>query len=341
MNVSVVVPCYRSAATLPALVSRLRATMSDPAGSDVDHYELILVVDGSPDSSTWEVAAELAATRPNVRALRLARNYGQHNALIAGVRAARYELVVTMDDDLQHPPEEIPKLLAALTDDLDLVYGVADREEHGVLRSLASRMIKAGMAGAMGVRDAKLLSAFRIFRTFLRDAFDNVQGPHVSVDVSLSWATTRVGAVTVRMDDRAEGRSGYNFRSLLRHALNMMLGYSTKPLRLVTYLGFLVGLCGLVLTVRVLWLYLSGGTTIAGFTTIASMVAIFSSAQMIAIGVLGEYVGRIHTHGMGRPTYVVRDRIEATEPAPSPVAALAAPVTRHSRARPRPEDVLR
>jgi undecaprenyl-phosphate 4-deoxy-4-formamido-L-arabinose transferase len=273
------------------------------------HYEVILVVDSSDD--TWDVASALACKYEPVQALRMARNYGQHNALVAGVRAARYDVVITMDDDLQHPPEEIPKLVAALTDDLDLVYALFEAEEHGAVRNFLSRAAKAGVFRAMGVQDASLLSAFRIFRTFLRAGFDRVQGPDVSVDVALSWATTRVGAVTVRMDDRAEGRSGYTFRSLVKHALNMMMGYTTKPLRLVTYLGFLIGVCGVLLAIRLLWLYFHGDTKVAGFTTIATMVAIFSSAQMIAIGVLGEYLGQLHSRGMGRPTYVVRERVGA------------------------------
>jgi glycosyltransferase involved in cell wall biosynthesis len=156
--------------------------------------------------------------------IRLARNYGQHNALVAGVRAARHDVVVTMDDDLQHPPEEVPRLLAELTEDVDLVYGIAREEEHGVLRSLASRAVKAGMSGAMGVNNAKQVSAFRAFRTFLRNGFDLVNGPHVCVDVALSWGTTRVAAVEVRMDERAEGDSGYTFKTLVRHTMNMVLG---------------------------------------------------------------------------------------------------------------------
>lgn len=309
MSVSVVVPCYRSAGTLPKLVERLGAVMPGVTNT----YEVILVVDGSPDRETWDVASHLARLHPQVQAIRLARNYGQHNALIAGVRAARHDIVVTMDDDLQHPPEEVPKLLAALTDDLDVVYGKADHEEHGLMRSLGSRVLKAGMSGALGVQNARYLSAFRVFRTFLRDGFEHLNGPHISVDVVLSWATSRVGATSVRMEDRAEGRSGYTARALIKHGLDIMLGYSTKPLRLVTYLGLLVGLCGLVLTAVVLWTYFSGNTTIAGFTTLASMVALFASAQMIAIGALGEYVGRIHSSGMGRPTYVIRERATGGE----------------------------
>jgi undecaprenyl-phosphate 4-deoxy-4-formamido-L-arabinose transferase len=301
--VSIVVPCYRSARTLPALVTRINAALAEAVAA----YEVILVVDGSPDD-TWDVAHDLARRHPTVRAIRLARNYGQHNALVAGMRAARFDTVVTMDDDLQHPPEEIPKLLAALTDNLDLVYGVAREEEHGVLRSLASRTVKAGLARSMGVRNARQFSAFRAFRTFLRNGFDLVSGPHVCVDVGLSWGTTRIGAVEVRMEQRSVGESGYTVRALVRHTMNMVVGYSAAPLRLVTYLGFAVGLSGLALFARVIWAYATGETTVAGFTTIAAMVAMFSSAQLIGTGMVGEYLGRIHAGGIGRPTYMVREQ---------------------------------
>jgi hypothetical protein len=163
------------------------------------------------------------------------------------------------------------------------------------------------MGRTMGVPNADILGALRIFRTFLRSGFDQVSGPHVSVDIVLSWTTTRVGSVTVRMDRRAEGRSGFTLKSLAKHAVNMIIGYSTKPLRMVTYLGFIIGVCGLLLTARLIWLYFSGDTKVAGFTTLASLVTIFSSAQLIGIGVLGEYLGRVHAHGMGRPTYVIRE----------------------------------
>lgn len=307
MSVSIVVPCYRSARSLPTLVTRLAEVMS----ATVRPYEVILVVDGSPDD-TWQVASDLAERHESVRAILLARNYGQHNALVAGVRAARYEVVVTMDDDLQHPPEEVPALLAALTDDLDLVYAVPLQEEHGPLRSLASRLIKAGLAGPLGIRNARQVGAFRAFRTCLRAGFDLANGPYVSVDVALSWATTRVGSVRLRMERRAEGRSGYTLTSLARHAGNMILGFSTTPLRLVTYLGCLVGTGGLLLLGYVLWRYVHGDTTVAGYTTIASMIALFSSAQMLAVGVVGEYIGRIHAHGIGRPLYVIRQHTHGT-----------------------------
>lgn len=308
MFVSVVIPCYRSSRTLPELTTRIHKTLR----ATVIEYEIILVVDGSPDE-TWDVAAELALRTPHIRAIQLTRNYGQHNALLAGIRAARHDVIVTMDDDLQHPPEEIPRLLEALTADTDLVYGLPREEEHGFLRSLASRSVKATLSGMLAVDGARSLSAFRAFRVSLRDGLEGVTGPNISIDVGLSWGTTRVAQQYVRMEQRSEGRSGYTLRSLTRYALNLLIGYSTAPLRVVTCLGFLTGVVGLALLGAVLWMHLHGETTVAGFSTIASMVALFSSAQMLALGVLGEYIGRIHSAGMGRPAYVVRETTGSAE----------------------------
>jgi glycosyltransferase involved in cell wall biosynthesis len=311
VSLSIVIPCFRSTATLPALLEGIAAAV--PAQRRP--YEVILVVDDDSDD-TWTLAAELARRDPAVRALRLSRNYGQHNAIVAGIRDARHEVVVTMDDDLQHPPDQIPVLLAALTPETDLVYGVPAAEEHRLLRSLASRGVKWALARTLGIRDARSVSAFRAFRAHLTPAFDGISGPHTSIDVVLSWATSRIAATTVTMRHRADGRSGYTVRSLLRHTANMVFGFSTAPLRAVTAVGVAIGLVGLLLFARVTWSYFTGSTTVAGFTTIASMVALFASAQLVALGVLGEYLGRIHVRGMGRPGYLVREQARAAAPPP-------------------------
>jgi undecaprenyl-phosphate 4-deoxy-4-formamido-L-arabinose transferase len=317
VQVSVVVPCYRSGGTLPELVARLSQVLPTCTTA----YEVVLVVDGSPDD-TWDVAARLAATSPGVRAVRLMRNYGQHNALLAGIGRTRYDVVVTMDDDLQHPPEEIPGMLASLADPaVDLVYGVAVEEEHGVLRSLASRGVKRGLAVA-GVPNADDVSAFRAFRGELRHGFAHVADAYVSIDVLLSWVTTAVARRNVRMDKRTAGRSNYSVRSLARHALNMVTGYSEGPLRIVTYLGIICGLLGVGLLGVVLFKFVTGTTQVAGFTTIASMVALFSGAQMLSIGVLGEYVGRLHFRSMQKPSYVVRTEVEPGTAVPAPAETL-------------------
>ena len=149
-SISVVVPCYRSEATIGSLAERLHAALTS------FDYELIFVVDGSPDK-TWAVV-EALAQHQRVRAFELMRNYGQHNALLAGVRSARHDVVVTMDDDLQHSPEDVPRLIEALDEDIDLVYGIPESEPHGFWRGLSSRTVKRVMArslGASGPRQIK------------------------------------------------------------------------------------------------------------------------------------------------------------------------------------------
>src|SRR4051794_5795865 len=167
LSVSVVVPVYNSEATLRPLVDRLALTLA----SMKIPYEAILVNDGSRDRS-WDVVCDLARDRQWLTGINLMRNYGQHNALLCGIRAARYDVVVTMDDDLQNPPEEIPKLLSQLQQGFDVIYGVPSEEQHGFLRDVASRITKLALQGAMGAATARSVSAFRVFRTPLRKAFE-------------------------------------------------------------------------------------------------------------------------------------------------------------------------
>ncbi|MGH3384904.1 MAG: glycosyltransferase family 2 protein [Nocardioidaceae bacterium] len=304
MDVTIVVPCYRSRETLPLLLERIQVVLGAD-DSPVSRYEVILVVDGSPDD-TASVALDLQRRMPHVRVLTLRRNYGQHNALLAGILRGRYPVTVTMDDDLQHRPEALAAMLAPLEDSaVDLVYGIAADEEHGVLRSLASRTVKLSLA-ASGVPNARDVSALRAFRTELREGFEHVADPFASVDVMLSWATSGVRRVDVPMDKRVHGRSSYSLRALVRHAFSMVTGYSAVPLKFVTWLGMVCALLGAVLLVRVLIGFLTGSTTVAGFTTLASMIALFSGAQMLSIGILGEYVGRMHFRSMQRPPFLVR-----------------------------------
>jgi glycosyltransferase involved in cell wall biosynthesis len=159
-QLSVVIPLYNSAEILPHLLDRLEAALPRVASE----YEIILVNDGSRDE-TWARVQEQLPKRSRVVALNMMRNYGQHNALLAGIRLARYALCVTMDDDLQNPPEEIPKLLAALAPEVDVVYGAPMREQHNLARDLASRVTKLVLSRSMNVAAAEQVSAFRLFRT--------------------------------------------------------------------------------------------------------------------------------------------------------------------------------
>lgn len=309
VGLSVVIPVFNGAAALPELVARLGAVLDsrDPGA------EIVLVNDGSRDAS-WQVIGELAAREPRVHGIDLMRNYGQHNALLCGIRAAAGAVIVTMDDDLQHPPEEVPRLLDALTDGVDVVYGAPLAEQHGLLRDLASIATKLMLEGAMGAAMARRVSAFRAFRAELRPAFAQYANPYVSIDVLLTWATTRFAAVGVRHEARRSGRSNYTLRLLARHALNMVTGFSVGPLKLASFVGFASTLLGLGVLAYVVGRYLIQGTSVPGFPFLASVIAIFSGAQLFTLGILGEYLARMHGSLMARPTYSVRRVTPAETP---------------------------
>jgi undecaprenyl-phosphate 4-deoxy-4-formamido-L-arabinose transferase len=302
-SVSVVIPVYNSDATLPELARRLESVLADRGAP----FEVILVDDDST-TQAWAVIEDLAKTRPWLRGLRLLRNYGQHNALLCGIRDARHAIVVTLDDDLQHRPEEIPRLLARLEQGFDVVYGTPAREQHGPWRDLASRLTKLALRGALGAENARHVSAFRAFRTELRQAFEDYRSPFLSLDVLLAWASTRFSAVAVEHDPRRSGPSGYTLRKLLLHALNMATGFSTWPLQLASLIGFVFTLFGGLTLAYVIGRYLIQGAVVPGFAFLASIIAIFSGAQLFCLGILGEYLARMHYRSMERPPYAVRCR---------------------------------
>jgi glycosyltransferase involved in cell wall biosynthesis len=268
-------------------------------------FELILVNDGSRDQS-WQIVEQLAAKHDWIVGINLMRNYGQHNALLCGIRTAKYEVVVTLDDDLQNPPEEIHRLLDKLAEGFDVVYGTPQHQQHGLWRDLASTVTKLALQGAMGVETARNVSAFRAFRTLVREAFVSYQGPFVSIDVLLTWGTTRFAAVSVRHDLRTVGTSNYTFRKLVTHALNMMTGFSTTPLQIASLVGFIFALFGLGVLTYVMGRYLLQGDSVPGFPFLASVIAIFSGAQLFALGIIGEYLARMHFRMMEKPPYVVQ-----------------------------------
>ena len=302
-TISVVVPVYNSEHSLTPLVERLKAVLASRAA----RLEIVMVNDASRDGS-WSVVEKLAREHAEVRGISLLRNYGQHNALLCGIRAATGEIIVTIDDDLQHPPEEILLLLDRLAAGADVVYGTPQRESHGLWRDLASQITKIVLQEAMGAEVARDVSAFRVFRAQLREAFSTYSNPSVSVDVLLTWATTRFAAVRVRHEPRTIGVSNYTFRKLLRHALNMMTGFSTRPLQLASLIGFGFTLFGMAVLVYVVGRYLIQGGSVPGFAFLASVIAIFSGAQLFALGIIGEYLARMHLRMMDRPTYAVREQ---------------------------------
>jgi len=303
--ISVVIPVFHAEQSLAELCRQLLPTMQTLARD----FEIVLVNDGSSDDS-WKIIQSLASADERLRGINLSRNFGQHNALLCGIRAARYEVIVTIDDDLQHPVSEIQVLLDKLSEGFDVVYGPPIQEQHGFGRDIASKLTKMALKSAMGVDVARNVCAFRAFRTHVREAFADYRSPFVSVDVLLTWGTTKFATVPVRHEPRRLGASNYTVRKLITHAFNMMTGFSAMPLQLASFTGFVFTAFGMVVLVYVIGRYLIEGSVVPGFVFLASIIAVFSGAQLFALGILGEYLARMHFRTMDRPLYIVRDTAE-------------------------------
>jgi undecaprenyl-phosphate 4-deoxy-4-formamido-L-arabinose transferase len=307
-SISVVVPVYNGALSIRQLTEELQVALPTLA----DAWEIIFVEDDGKDDS-WAVLKQLVQDFPHVRAFKHMRNFGQHNALLVGIRVAQYEVIITMDDDLQHSPSELHKLIAKLDEGYDVVYGSPVKERHGLLRDLASQITKIALQNAMGVSVARSVSAFRIFRTDIRRAFEHYDNPVVNLDVLLTWGTTRFASITIPHAPRRFGVSNYTVQKLINHAVNMITGFSTLPLQIASLLGFGLTIVGVFLLLYVL-IRLLFEPSVPGFPFLASVISVFSGAQLLALGVIGEYLARMHIRIMGRPSSVVRESIESAAP---------------------------
>jgi len=305
VELSVVVPVYRSEHLLAELVNRLQAVL-DRLGR---RSEIILVNDGSPDGS-WEMIRKLRQSHARLRGINHMRNYGQHAALLAGIQASRGEVVVTMDDDLQTPPEEMPKLLAALEEGYDAVYGAREREQHGSFRNFCSITVKKIVNRLLGVHAATSITSYKAFRGELRRAFAIQAGPVVFIDAALCWSTTKIGSTLVRHDPRADGSSGYSMRKLVLHAANMVTSFSQLPLKIASVVGLAAMFAGFLLFIYIIADFAFRGNPVRGFAFLAAALTLFAGVQLFVLGVMGEYLARMHQKLIGMPAYIVRNTVE-------------------------------
>jgi undecaprenyl-phosphate 4-deoxy-4-formamido-L-arabinose transferase len=304
MYLSIVIPVYRASKGLYELFDQIKSDIP----SNLGKFEIIFIDDCSPDNS-WAVIQQLVRENPEVSGIQLQRNFGQHNALLCGIKHTKGDVIVTMDDDLQHPPSEIENLIDELNRGHDVVYGAPQKQSHNIGRAIASTVTKWVLKNTMGAENASYVSAFRVFEGSLRDQLVDYKSPTVNLDILLSWVTTRFSVVRVKHDKRKYGNSGYSFGKLLQHSMNLMTGYSTLPLQLASIVGVFFALFGLSILLYVLINYVINGAAVQGFAFLASMVSIFSGVQLFTLGIFGEYLARIHQRSMQKPQYVVRNRI--------------------------------
>jgi undecaprenyl-phosphate 4-deoxy-4-formamido-L-arabinose transferase len=314
VGLSIVVPVYRGAATVGRLVEALSALR--PSGG----LEIILVNDGSPDES-GAVCRELAAraTVP-LTYLEHARNFGEHNAVMTGLRHARGAFVITMDDDLQNPPEEVLKLYDhARLGNWDVVYTRYAEKKHEGWRNLGSRFANTVADLLLSKPKGLYLSSFRCMGAFVVRQITRYSGPYPYVDGLVMQVTQRIDSIEVLHLARAEGRSNYTVARLVRLWLNLATNFSVLPLRLAIFAGAAMGVLGLLGAVLVM-LEAARGTTPSGWASVMTVILLLSGVQFLILGVLGEYVGRAFLSANGKPQGVVR---EVVGPAAAEIAAAA------------------
>ncbi len=302
LDLSIVIPVYRSAQTLRPLVERLVSTLKRMGLS----HEIVFVDDGSPDES-WSVLQMLQESHPEqIVCIRLMRNFGQHNALMCGFRHTRGRYIVTMDDDLQNPPEEIPRLFDAMGSSThDLIYGAYEAKQHAQLRNLSSWLVNSFFRTVFGL--SVTVTSFRIIRRALLDTILDYSPNFAYIDGLFAWNTRRIGSTMVHHHARPTGRSGYSVAKLLKLAFNLFTNFSLLPLQVVSGIGFLFAFGGLTLGTIYLLLYFMGRVAVAGYASLIIAVLVLGGVQLLSLGMIGEYVGRMHLNVSRMPQYTIRE----------------------------------
>ena len=311
---SIVIACYNSSGWLGDLVAQIEAAMADHRGK----FELVLVNDASPDGRTWQAIVGLAEDRDWLRGIDLQYNVGQFMALMAGFDMAKGRHIITMDDDLQHPPGEIPKLIHAMkeTPGVEVVIGMFAKKEHDLYRNLGSSLMHT-IYGFTHNRPKQLkMTNFRIMRREIVDTMRAHRTTRPMVGALLLQSTKKIVNIEVDHHPRPHGKSGYSPFRLINTTLDSVVYSSTGPLRLLGLTGFGISAISVLLGLYYLIAWLSGSIGVTGFVTVVLLVLFFGGAMLCGLGLVGEYVARILKEVVGNPRYVVRHAVNLTDATP-------------------------
>jgi undecaprenyl-phosphate 4-deoxy-4-formamido-L-arabinose transferase len=305
LQVSVVIPVFNEELVLHEFYPRLKKEAESWGKS----YELLFVDDGSTDNS-FELICKWKKIDSNIRVVKFTRNFGQQAAVLAGFRESRGNIVVQIDSDLQNPPEEIKRLLGAFTDEVDLVVTIPRQRRDSALRILGSRVLHSLAQALFGNRFKLNLSSFRAMRRSVIEKIDQCQDRSRYMAVLMSWMAVPTVHVEVDHHLRKMGQTKYGVLPLLRLTWDLITGYSNFPLRLVTYLGLLGAGMGFAIMMFLLYQRLVAGILIEGFVVLSAVFSFFAGVQLLSIGFLGEYLGRVHLKIQNRPEYIVHKVID-------------------------------
>ena len=301
-RLSIVVPVYRSALILPRLIEQISAEMNQ-AGL-AGNFELLLVNDASPDDS-WQVILSLVKKYPFVRGISLRRNFGQHNATMAGLNCVRGEFVVIMDDDLQHPPQAINDMLRALGQNYDVCYTRYLNRQHVAWKKLGSQFNDLVATYLLNKPKGLYLSSFKAIRREVADEIVKYDGPYAYVDGLILDITRSITTIDVEHQARDEGEGNYNLRRSLSLWLKMATSFSVVPLRLATFLGFSVTALSAIFIIFLIIEKILHPDLPAGWTSLIATILFIGGMQTLFIGLIGEYLGRAYLKLNRKPQYVI------------------------------------
>jgi dolichol-phosphate mannosyltransferase len=322
-RLSAVVPCYNEQETLPELHRRLGAACADASDGD---YELVLVNDGSRDS-TWPMMVELARREPRTVAVDLARNFGKELALSAGLAMAKGERVLIIDADLQDPPELVKDMMAKMDAGADVVYGLRpEREGESWLKRASSAAFYRLLGWLVDIHIPADTGDFRLMNRRVVDLLLAMPETHRYVRGLVSWVGMRQEPLPYRRPPRHSGRTKFTPGKLVALAFDAVSAFSIRPLRLASYLGFIAGVGALLVLIYVMWSWLAG-VAIEGWTSLMLVVLLLNSAQLIVIGIMGEYLGRTYLETKRRPLYVIQSIVSEGQAQAAPILAAPADVS--------------
>jgi glycosyltransferase involved in cell wall biosynthesis len=308
MKISIVIPVYNGAKTIKPLVEVLEKELAHKF--DV---EVVLVNDGSLTDNSAEVCTDIALSNPKVKFLDLSSNFGEHNAVMAGLNYCSGECAVIVDDDFQNPPSEIIKLVDMLNEGYDVAYSYYEKKEHHFLRNLGSRFNNVFATTLLGKPRDLYLSSFKAISRFVIDELVKYQGPYPYIDGLILRFTRNYGKVLVEHHPSLKDRSGYTFHKLMSLWLNMFTNFSVLPLRTATVLGFFFALVGIVGAAVFAFEKLRNPNLPAGWASLIISLFVISGVQLFALGMIGEYLGRLFLKDNGKPQFVVRRSVNCQE----------------------------
>ena len=301
---SVVIPVYNSQAILPKTIARL----DDFFQQHPYRHEIIFVCDGSPDNS-WQILEQIKAGRPDVVIIDLMRNFGQHSAMICGLKHAHGDYVITMDDDLQNPPEQIIHLVKKIDEGYDVVFGQFEQKMHGLVRRLGSRLVNWLNVKLFKKPPGLVLTNFRAIRRQVVEAVCDVRTSYPYLPGLLLMNGKTFANVRVEHHAREQGQSNYTAKVIARLAWRIIFNYSAFPLRVLCGVGLVMAMVAFVIGMFFLIRKLSGGTRIQGWTTLLVLLSFYQGLTLVILGALGEYIVRIVNDVSGRPAYRIRKKL--------------------------------